>query len=291
MLTSRLMLLTSLLATYGLAAAFELHHDPGRQRWTPQASGGNDRGAVIFLHGMGDNSVGWSSLDHMLPSMCPRLSTDKVEYFFPQAPVTAITLNGGELVPAWFDLYDYPVDATTRDDVMGQLNAVCMLEDTVKKVELERGIPASKIVVGGFAQGGAVAMLASYFRSQRKQQPFAGCVCLSGWLPNSWSFPVNKYVAEMTPLLWAHGAYDGKVLHHASTLGINRLLKEGVDVTAKTYPCAHESYNLEEIKDMAEFIDDVLFPKVPKQVATVEFVACVNYLFDQNAEQYEQYKP
>eukprot|EP00985_Skeletonema_marinoi_P019315 scaffold11021_cov88-Skeletonema_marinoi.AAC.1 len=144
---------------------------------------------------MGDTANGgWAALDHMLPSICPRLSTDKIEYIFPQAPVKGITLNGGELVPAWFDLFDFPVDSTSRDDVIGQLNAVCMLEDTVKSIEQERGIPASRIVVGGFAQGGAVAMLASYFR----------------WLPNSWNFPVNSYVAEMTPLLWAHGAYDNK---------------------------------------------------------------------------------
>ena len=57
------------------------------------------------------------------------------------------------------------------------------------------------------------------------------------------------------------------------------------------WPCGHESYNLKEIEDMAEFIDDVLFPKVPpkdvmKDVITAEFVSSVMYLFEQNAEQY-----
>lgn len=272
--------LVCLLAT-GLASAFQ---DAGH-RWNPPRSG-DDRGAVVFLHGMGDTSSGWASLDHMLPSICPRLSTDKIEYIFPQAPVTGITLNGYELVPAWFDLFDWPIDSTSRDDVIGQLNAVCLLEDIVKSLEEERGIPASRVVVGGFAQGAAVAMLASFFRRERKDQPFAGCVCLSGWLPNSWNFPVNEYVAEMTPLLWAHGAYDNKVLFHQQALGVQRLEKEGIDVTTKTYPCAHESYKLQEINDMAEFVDNVLFPKVPQQVATAEFVASVKYLFDQNTDQY-----
>lgn len=290
-MATMLQLLLVLLLTYAVASAFELHHDAGHQKkkWssTPKVADG----AVIFLHGMGDTSSGWSSIDHMIPSICPRLSTDNIEYFFPQAPIKPITLNGGELVPAWFDLYDYPVDATTKDDVVGQLNAVCMLEETVKKVELERGIPASRIVVGGFAQGGAVAMLASFFRKERRKQPFAGCVCLSGWLPNSWCFPVNKHVAEMTPLLWCHGSYDGQVLHHASRLGVNRLRNEGIDVHDMSYPCGHESYNLKEIEDMAEFIDDVLFPKVPSKdvmndVITAEFVSSVMYLFEQNAEQY-----
>mmetsp|Transcript_8405 Transcript_8405/g.12077 ORF Transcript_8405/g.12077 Transcript_8405/m.12077 type:complete len:166 (+) Transcript_8405:372-869(+) len=154
-----------LLATSaGLASAFQ---DTGH-RWTPPRSG-DDRGAVIFLHGMGDTSSGWASLDHMLPSICPRLSTDKIEYIFPQAPVKGITLNGGELVPSWFDIFDWPIDSTSRDDVIGQLNAVCMVEEIVKSVEQERGIPASRIVVGGYAQGAAVAMLTSYFRKERKQ--------------------------------------------------------------------------------------------------------------------------
>ena len=117
-------------------------------------------------------------------------------------------------------------------------------------------------------------------------QPFAGCVCLSGWLPNSWNFPVNSYIAEMTPLLWAHGVFDNKVLFHQQALGVQRLEKEGIDVIQKNYPCAHESFQLQEIKDMAEFVDHVLFPKVPKQMATAEFVASVKYLFDHNTDQY-----
>ena len=68
--------------------------------------------------------------------------------------------------------------------------------------------------------------------------------------------------------------------------GVLRLENEGIDVTQKKYPCAHESYKLEEIKDMAEFVDNALYPKVPKQVATAEFVTSVKYLFDHNTDQY-----
>jgi predicted esterase len=165
MMMMMILQLVHLLAASGLASAFQ-SHDAGGHRYPPGS--GDDRGAIIFLHGMGDTANGWASLVHMLPSICPRLSTDKIEYIFPQAPVKGITLNGGELVPAWFDLFDWPIDSTSRDDVIGQLNAVCMLEETVKSIEHERGIPASRIVVGGFAQGAAVAMLTSYFRKQRK---------------------------------------------------------------------------------------------------------------------------
>lgn len=97
---------------------------------------------------------------------------------------------------------------------------------------------------------------------------------------------MNSYVAEMTPLLWTHGTFDNKVLCHQQMYGVQRLEKEGIDVTQKKYPCAHESFKLQEINDMAEFVDNALFPKVPKQVATAEFVASVKYLFDHNTDQY-----
>lgn len=124
----------------------------------------NSRAAVVFLHGLGDNSEGWSSLEQMLPAICPRLGSDSIHYAFPQAPVIGITLNGGGRVPGWFDLYDWPIDTTSRDDHIGQLKAVNMLEETIEKIEREEGIPASRIVVGGFAQGGALAMLSAYSR-------------------------------------------------------------------------------------------------------------------------------
>ena len=257
---------------------------------------GNNRAAVIFLHGLGDTAVGWSSLERTLPSICPRLGNDLVTYVFPQAPTISITLNGGMRLPGWFDLYDWPIDATARDDKIGQLKAVRMLEDTVEQLEREEGIPASRVVVGGFAQGGAVALLAAYNRRNRGKVPYAGCICLSGWLPMRQHFSVNPGIAEMTPLFWAHGKYDEKILFEQQVLGVQRLRDRGVEVTTKVYPVGHESCNSQEIEAMADFLDDVLFPKVefeclhppfvsqPSDTTSAEFLASLRYLFQQNTD-------
>jgi hypothetical protein len=114
----------------------------------------SDRSAIVFLHGLGDTSVGWGTLEQMLPSICPRLGNDNIHYVFPQAPVISVTLNGGSRVTGWFDLYDWPIDSTSRDDQIGQVKAVRMLEETIEIIQREEGIPAHRIVVGGFGQGG-----------------------------------------------------------------------------------------------------------------------------------------
>mmetsp|Transcript_24006 Transcript_24006/g.43027 ORF Transcript_24006/g.43027 Transcript_24006/m.43027 type:complete len:297 (-) Transcript_24006:1514-2404(-) len=254
--------------------------------------GCSDRAAIVFLHGMGDDAAtGWSALKHILPSICPRLGNDLIHYVFPQAPNIGVTLNGGERVAGWFDILDWPIDSTTRDDPIGQLKAVRLLEDTVEKIEREEGIPAHRIVVGGFAQGAAVAMLASYSRCNRGKEPYAACACLSGWLPMRKRFPENSVVAETTPLFWAHGLYDENVLIEQQVLGIQKLRNRGINVTARTYPVGHESFDSQEIIEMAEFLDDTLFPKVdlesilPRELTMAELLASVNHFFDNNEGQ------
>lgn len=222
----------------------------------------SNRAAVIWLHGLGDNTDGWKSLKETLPDFNPRLGNEDITYVFPKAPTRGITINGGEQMPSWFDLYDWPIDLSSRDDHAGQLEAVRQIEEAVEMLKEEEGIPASRIVVGGFAQGGAVAMLSAYCRRNRDEDPFAGCVCLSGWLPMRDKVQVSEETAEYTPLFWAHGKYDNKIKFENQVRGVNQLRKFGVDVSARAYPVGHESSNNEEIEAMAEFLDDVLYPKV-----------------------------
>ena len=64
------------------------------------ASSSSKKGALIFLHGLGDSPAGWSQLEHTLPSMKPKLS--EIAYVFPPAPTVAITINGGATMPGWY---------------------------------------------------------------------------------------------------------------------------------------------------------------------------------------------
>jgi predicted esterase len=206
--------------------------------------------ALIFMHGLGDTPAGWSSLKHSLPSIKPRLKD--VTYVFPPAPTIAITINGGQAMPGWFDVLDWPIGISARDDREGMLTAVAQIDAVVEKLQKD-GIDKSRIVVGGFSQGGAIALLSAY----RASKPFAGCVALSGWLTLKNDLNIAEET-KTTPLFWGHGKYDDKVLFEQQAHGVDILKNKAVNVIAKVYPVGHSS-DEQEMEDLAEFLDSVLF--------------------------------
>jgi predicted esterase len=105
-----------------------------------------------------------------------------------------------------FDLYDWPIAVGSKDDKEGLLDGVKSIEDHISKLQKEHGISPSKIVIGGFSQGGAVALLAAY----RNKEAYAGCAGLSAWLTLPDELDVSEG-AKNTPLFWGHGRFDDKV--------------------------------------------------------------------------------
>lgn len=75
---------------------------------------------------------------------------------------------------------------------------------------------------------------------------------------------VNDEAAKSTPLFWAHGQHDKKIVFEQQTYGVKRLKGAGVDVTACAYNVGHESADFEEIADMADFLDSILAVKPEK---------------------------
>lgn len=213
------------------------------------------KGALIFLHGLGDSPAGWSSLQFTLPQLSPRLKD--IEYVFPPAPTIPISINGGMKMPGWFDIFDWPIGIGVQDDYDGQRKAVQQVEECVRKLETEKGIPRNRIVIGGFSQGGAIALLAAYQTKNPSLLPFAACVNLSGWLLQAKDIEAAAS-NSVTPLFWGHGQYDDKVLFEQQGYGVEQLKKLGVDVLHESYPVGHSSHP-KEMEAMAKFLDNVLF--------------------------------
>ena len=216
------------------------------------------KAGLIFLHGLGDGPSGWQgTLIQQLPTFYARLGTD-VEYRFPAAPTIPITINGGMHIPGWFDLYEWPINVGDPDDTKGQLAAVQQMEQEIHALE-QKGIPRNRIVLGGFSQGGSIALLTSYYSSppnHKPRPPLAACVCLSGWLTQAKEMTVAN---PSTPLFWAHGRYDDKVLYRQQEYGIEQLKTNGVeDITSTSYPMGHES-TFNELRDLADFLNRVFF--------------------------------
>jgi lysophospholipase-2 len=209
------------------------------------------RGALIFLHGLGDTPAGWSELEYSLPEMKPRLKN--IEYVFPHAPTIPLSINGGARMPGWFDLYDWPIGVGSKDDKRGLMNGVQQIEQEVAKLKI-LGIPASKIVVAGFSQGGAVALLSAY---RNTGEPFAGCAGLSAWLVLPGELQVPE-TAQKTPLYWGHGRLDDKVLFPQQKFGVDKLREAGVTVTDEQFNMGHMSHP-DEMQALADFVDQMIF--------------------------------
>mmetsp|Transcript_15269 Transcript_15269/g.61399 ORF Transcript_15269/g.61399 Transcript_15269/m.61399 type:complete len:243 (+) Transcript_15269:96-824(+) len=213
------------------------------------------RVGLIFMHGLGDTSAGWAALEYQLgPALKKTLRhVEHIEWVFPDAPVAPVSINGGAQMTSWFDVFDWPIDARARDDPAGMLASVRTVHDLVAKLEA-RGVPARNVVVGGFSQGGAVALNAVY----RYDKKLAGCVCLSGWLQlqTEWTKAVASASNADTPLFWGHGRYDEIVVPDQQTRGVALAREAGLAVTAESYPTAHASHP-QELKDVAAFLGDV----------------------------------
>lgn len=158
-------------------------------------------------------------------------------------------------MPGWFDLFDWPIAVGSQDDKDGLLRGLKQIEDEVEKLNAS-GIPSSKIVVGGFSQGGAVSLLSCYYR--RSSEPFAGCAALSAWLTLPEELDVSDQ-AKKSPLFWAHGRMDDKVLFEQQAFGVAKLKSQGVSVIDKAYSMGHSSHP-EEMEDLADFVERTLFP-------------------------------
>ncbi|GMF06772.1 unnamed protein product [Ambrosiozyma monospora] len=102
---------------------------------------------MIIIHGLGDSGQGWTFLSdafHQMPDF------QHINFVFPNAPTKPLSVAGGQLVPQWFDIYEFG-NPNAKSDVPGFFNTVDQIKDLVKK-EVENGIPAERVLIGGFSQ-------------------------------------------------------------------------------------------------------------------------------------------
>lgn len=206
--------------------------------------------SVIFLHGLGDSGHGWAPVAEMLAPLLPHAT-----FILPNAPQQPVSINMGMKMPSWFDIYSLGEVAPTRHDERGLLQSVEAIKSIVQD-QINKGIPASRIVVGGFSQGGAISLLYSCL-SETKH---AGFLCLSGFLPMPDSVPkMLKLENQSTPLLMCHGDADDVVGFKWGVMSREKLESFGKEgLSFKTYSGMGHSTCNEEIRDVAGFLQKVI---------------------------------
>mmetsp|Transcript_27818 Transcript_27818/g.74354 ORF Transcript_27818/g.74354 Transcript_27818/m.74354 type:complete len:217 (+) Transcript_27818:50-700(+) len=207
------------------------------------AMAASSRAHVIWLHGLGDSGEGWSYLEDELGPRFPGVSWE-----FPDAPDMPVSCNQGMEMPSWFDLRRIPV--TLGEAHGGFEEAVAGVHALIQKAE-DEGIPASRIVLGGFSQGGCLS-LSSGLSSPRQ---LAGICCLSGWLSKT-SAPLAQLA---TPVLMCHGTSDNKVPFKAGNESAEILQQAGCSkLRFKEYLGLPHGTSPQETKDVEAFLKEIL---------------------------------
>lgn len=211
----------------------------------------NPTAAVIWMHGLGASGDDFAAIVPELDlAGCP-----PIRFIFPHAPTMPVTINGGYVMPAWYDILGTELGsgAIRKEDEVGIRKSQAALEALIAR-EVARGIAANKIVIAGFSQGCAMAL----HTGLRYSESLAGIMALSGYLPLASTVAAEAASAnKATPILMAHGLQDPVVVLDRAQASRAVLEALGYQIDWKTYPMPH-SVHPREVADISHFLQTVL---------------------------------
>jgi phospholipase/carboxylesterase len=202
--------------------------------------------SVIWLHGLGADGNDFVPIVQQLK--LPKLG---IRFVFPHAPMRPVTINGGFVMRAWYDIVAQ--DLAQRADETGIRHSQAAIDALIAK-EAARGMPASRVVLAGFSQGGVIALQTGL----RHPKTLAGVMSLSAYLPLSSTVEQERNAANQdTPIFIGHGMADNVVPLKAGTTARDQLIKLGYDIDWHQYPMAH-SVCPQELDDIGAWLTRVL---------------------------------
>ncbi len=198
---------------------------------------------VIWLHGLGADG-------HDFEPIIPHLNLPddlKIRFIFPHAPKMPVTINGGFVMRAWYDILERSIDR--KVDIQG-VQKSCELIVGLIQQEIARGIDPEKIILAGFSQGGVIALETGL----RYQPPLASIIALSTYVADQSNIPKG-----MMPIFFGHGTMDEVVPLTLGEQARIALESQGHIVDWHLYPIQH-SVSQEEIVDIGLWIVERLIP-------------------------------
>lgn len=209
---------------------------------------------VVFLHGLGDSGSSWAPVGEMLSRTLPH-----VQFVFPNAPVSPVTLNFGMSMPSWYDIVTLDgINNPDKQDKAGLYQSMGSVQELINSLCSELNIAHSRVVLGGFSQGGAVSLLTAAVGPNKT--PFAGFVSLSSYLPLHHSIESLKTERNTSvPIFMAHGTSDNVVQYAYGVQSKLELGKLGFsNVEFREYRGMEHSSCEQEIRDLEKFLQSVI---------------------------------
>ena len=201
---------------------------------------------VIWMHGLGADGHDFEPIvaELRLPASLP------VRFIFPHAPIRRVTLNNGMAMRAWYDILEM---GGGREDGEGLRLSQEAIEALIAQEEA-RGIDASRIVLAGFSQGGAITFQAGLRHPKR----LAGLMALSTYLPLAGTVEDERHEANReVPIFMAHGTGDPMIAIGRAQQSRKMLEALGYAIEWHEYPMPH-SVCPQEIEDIANWLTRIL---------------------------------
>ena len=213
-------------------------------------SGANPEACVIWLHGLGADGNDFAAIVPELDLRgCP-----PIRFIFPHAPSMPVTINGGTVMPAWYDILGG--DMQKREDGAGIRRSALAIDALIAR-EVERGIRTEHIVLAGFSQGCAMVL----HTGLRHPSRLAGIMALSGYLPLAGELAGQASIANRgLPIYMAHGTADPMIPIARAETSRDGMRALGYPVQWHDYPMQH-SVHPRELQDIGQFLRSVLAPQ------------------------------
>jgi phospholipase/carboxylesterase len=204
-------------------------------------TGKNPQHSIIWLHGLGADGQDFVPIADELELPVA------VRYIFPHAPMRPVTINGGFVMRAWYDIAGQSMDA--QQDAAGIRASQSLVEEIIAR-EVAHGIAPHNIFLAGFSQGGAIAL----HTALRQTAPLGGVLALSAYLPLA-EIAERELLEQSraTPVFMAHGRSDPIVPYTLGMASRDALLKFGYAVEWHEYAMQH-SVCEEELRDIAAWL-------------------------------------
>ncbi|BBO25797.1 carboxylesterase [Alteromonas sp. I4] len=201
------------------------------------------KATVIWLHGLGDSGHGFAPI---VPEL--RLPESlAIRFVFPHAPERPVTINGGMRMRAWYDIKS--MDFDKRADLGGVKESAALVEQLIED-EIAKGVPASRIILAGFSQGGVIAL----HLGTRYSKTLAGILALSTYMCEPSLLAEEAHDAnKQTPIQFGHGTHDDVVPVAMGQAAYQTLKDVGYQAKWKTYAMQH-NVCMDEINDISAWI-------------------------------------
>ncbi|MBT8347203.1 MAG: carboxylesterase [Desulfofustis sp.] len=200
---------------------------------------------VIWLHGLGADGNDFAPI-------VPHLKLPEnlaVRFIFPHAPEMPVTVNGGMIMPAWYDIIEMEIDR--RVDIEGLISSAAMIDKFVDR-ELERGLDEKNIIIAGFSQGGAVA----YHLALNRPVRLGGLLAMSSYCPTC--SMIHDHTPHVgLPIEIHHGLYDPVVPERLGREARGFMEEHGYAPVYRTYPMEH-NVCAEQIEDIGAWFRVVM---------------------------------